>query len=75
MGWLWPLSRAPHSLDYCTLRHASFISSSIYNYGETLTPDGPRLNAYCWNYKFPGPFSLLRKPVRLRTARKASHYL
>lgn len=48
-GWLWPLSRVSHSLDYCKLRHACFVSRAVYNYGELFTPKGVRLDAYLWD--------------------------
>lgn len=48
IGWLWPLSRTPHLLDYCKLHVPGFIGQSIY-LGKMFTPNGPRLRAHLWS--------------------------
>jgi hypothetical protein len=61
MGWLWPLNLAPHKLNYYRLRHAGFLSASQYNFGETFTPDGLRLDAHVWTVEDTIDFTVIQR--------------
>jgi hypothetical protein len=61
MGCLWPLNLTPHKPNYRRLRHAGFLSASLYNFGETFTPDGLHLDANIWTVEDTVDFTVIQR--------------